>query len=44
LAVTIWTVNEDADFDNMLAWGVDVITTDRPKHMLARLAARQPVG
>jgi glycerophosphoryl diester phosphodiesterase len=44
LTVTIWTVNEDADFDNMLAWGVDVITTDRPKHMLERLAARQPVG
>lgn len=43
LAVTIWTVNEDADFDNMLAWGVDVITTDRPQHMLARLAARQAV-
>jgi glycerophosphoryl diester phosphodiesterase len=39
LTVTIWTVNDDADFDNMLAWGVDVITTDRPKHMLARLAA-----
>lgn len=39
LAVTIWTVNEDADFDNVLAWGVDVITTDRPKHMLERLAA-----
>jgi glycerophosphoryl diester phosphodiesterase len=39
LTVTCWTVNEDADFDNMLAWGVDVITTDRPKHMLARLAA-----
>lgn len=39
LAVTVWTVNEDADFDNMLAWGVDVITTDRPKHMLDRLAA-----
>jgi glycerophosphoryl diester phosphodiesterase len=44
LVVTIWTVNEDADFDNMLAWGVDVITTDRPQHMLDRLAARQPVG
>ncbi len=44
LAVTIWTVNEDDDFDNMLAWGADVITTDRPKHMLERLAARQPAG
>ncbi len=39
LKVTCWTVNEDADFDNVLAWGVDVITTDRPKHMLERLAA-----
>ncbi|MDQ4044757.1 MAG: hypothetical protein M3173_04835 [Chloroflexota bacterium] len=38
LKVTCWTVNTDEDFDNMLAWGVDVITTDRPKHMLARLA------
>lgn len=44
LKVTIWTVNEDADFDNMLAWGVDVITTDRPKHMLERLAALRSVG
>lgn len=44
LAVTIWTVNEDADFDNMLAWGVDVITTDRPKHMLERLGRLQPAG
>jgi glycerophosphoryl diester phosphodiesterase len=40
LRVTIWTVNEDADFDNMVAWGVDVVTTDRPKHMLERLAVR----
>lgn len=44
LKVTIWTVNEDTDFDNMLAWGVDVITTDRPKHMLERLAALRSVG
>ena len=39
LKVTCWTVNEDDDFDNMLAWGVDVVTTDRPEHMQARLAA-----
>lgn len=41
LTVTCWTVNTDQDFDNMLAWGVDVITTDRPKHMRDRLATRQ---
>jgi glycerophosphoryl diester phosphodiesterase len=44
LAVTIWTVNEDADFENVLAWGADVITTDRPQHMLERLAVTQPAG
>jgi glycerophosphoryl diester phosphodiesterase len=44
LTVTIWTVNEDTDFDNMLAWGVDVVTTDRPRHMLARLAANTAVS
>ena len=44
LTVTIWTVNEDADFENVLAWGADVITTDRPQHMLERLAVTQPAG
>ncbi len=44
LKVTIWTVNEDADFDNMLAWGVDVITTDRPKHMAGASRRRRDSG
>jgi glycerophosphoryl diester phosphodiesterase len=44
LTVTIWTGNEDEDFENVVAWGADVITTDRPKHMLARLPALQSVG
>ena len=39
LKVTCWTVNEDDDFANMLAWGVDVVTTDRPEHMQALLEA-----
>ncbi|HYH11356.1 MAG TPA: glycerophosphodiester phosphodiesterase family protein [Thermomicrobiales bacterium] len=37
LKVTCWTVNSDEDFDNMVAWGVDVVTTDRPTHMRDRL-------
>ena len=37
LKVTCWTVNDDADFDNMVTWGVDVVTTDRPTHMRDRL-------
>lgn len=39
LTVTCWTVNDDRDFDNMVAWGVDVVTTDRPTHMRDRLKA-----
>lgn len=39
LTVTCWTVNTDEDFDNMVAWGVDVVTTDRPTHMRDRLTS-----
>lgn len=30
LSVTCWTVNTAEDFANMLAWDIDVVTTDRP--------------
>ena len=40
LLVTCWTVNSDEDFANMLNWGVDVVTADRPTHMKELLAAR----
>ncbi|MGS2617273.1 glycerophosphodiester phosphodiesterase [Micromonospora sp. LZ34] len=35
--VYVWTVNEPADLDLVLAAGVDGIITDRPAHTLARL-------
>ena len=30
LAVKVWTVNERADVERLLAWGVDAIISDRP--------------
>ncbi|MGC8499448.1 MAG: glycerophosphodiester phosphodiesterase [Acidimicrobiales bacterium] len=36
LAVHCWTVNEAADLDSCLAWGVDAIITDAPARALAR--------
>ena len=30
LAVKVWTVNERADMERLLAWGVDAIISDRP--------------
>jgi glycerophosphoryl diester phosphodiesterase len=33
LSVTCWTVNTAEDFANMVDWGVDVVTTDRPTMM-----------
>ena len=38
LAVHCWTVNEAADLDRCLAWGVDAIITDAPARALARRA------
>ena len=38
LALHCWTVNEDADLDRCLAWGVDAIITDEPARALARRA------
>jgi glycerophosphoryl diester phosphodiesterase len=37
LSVTCWTVNTAEDFANMVDWGVDVVTTDRPTMMQALL-------
>jgi glycerophosphoryl diester phosphodiesterase len=44
LKVTCWTVNTDEDVDNMLAWNVDVITTDRPEYMRDRVVTRRSAG
>ncbi|MDQ3613605.1 MAG: hypothetical protein M3412_04675 [Chloroflexota bacterium] len=37
LSVTCWTVNTAEDFANMVEWGVDVVTTDRPTMMQSLL-------
>ncbi|MGC4894206.1 glycerophosphodiester phosphodiesterase [Micromonospora sp. DT31] len=36
-SVYVWTVNEPADLELVLATGVDGVITDRPAHALARL-------
>ncbi len=40
LSVTCWTVNTPEEFANMLAWGVDVVTTDHPTLMRSLLEDR----
>jgi glycerophosphoryl diester phosphodiesterase len=40
LAVHIWTVNEVADMERLLDWGVDGIVTDRPDRLADLLAER----
>jgi glycerophosphoryl diester phosphodiesterase len=40
LAVHIWTVNEVADMERLLDWGVDGIVTDRPDRLADILTAR----
>jgi glycerophosphoryl diester phosphodiesterase len=40
LRVIPWTVNEPADWDRLLDWGVDGITTDFPDRLAARLRER----
>jgi glycerophosphoryl diester phosphodiesterase len=35
--VYAWTVDEDADVDRCLELGVDVIITNRPDHVIARV-------
>ena len=37
LEVHVWTVNETADMERLIAWGVDGIVTDYPKRLLALL-------
>jgi glycerophosphoryl diester phosphodiesterase len=38
--VYVWTVDEPADIDLVLALGVDAVITNRPKDVVARLPAR----
>lgn len=38
LEINVWTVNEIADIDRMLAWGVDGIITDFPDRVIQRRA------
>jgi len=38
--VQVWTVNEAADIDRLLDWGVDGIMTDRPTLLRERMLAR----
>jgi len=40
LAVVPWTVNEPADMDRLVGWGVDGIITDYPDRLRAVLQAR----
>lgn len=40
MAVHIWTVNEVADMERLLDWGVDGIVTDRPDRLADILTAR----
>ncbi len=39
LLLWVWTVNDDADLDRLVALGVDSITSDRPDWLLARLGS-----
>jgi glycerophosphoryl diester phosphodiesterase len=44
LQVLPWTVNEAADMDKLIAWGVDGIITDYPDRLRAALRrAGRPV-
>ena len=40
LPVQIWTVDETADMERLLDWGVDGILTDRPDRLAAVLVER----
>jgi glycerophosphoryl diester phosphodiesterase len=40
LRVIPWTVNDPADWERLLAWGVDGLTTDYPDRLAAFLQAR----
>ena len=41
--VVPWTVNDAADLDRLLAWGVDGVTTDYPDRLASVLCARNGV-
>jgi glycerophosphoryl diester phosphodiesterase len=43
IAVLPWTVNDPADWDRLLEWGVDGITTDYPDRLAAVLRERGTV-
>jgi glycerophosphoryl diester phosphodiesterase len=40
LDVHVWTVNEPADMERLLSWGVDGIISDRPDLLAAVLSER----
>ena len=40
LPVKVWTVDDRADIDRLLDWGVDAIITDRPDIAMAAVAAK----
>ena len=40
LAVKVWTVNERADMERLLAWGVDALISDRPDLAVQVVKAR----
>jgi glycerophosphoryl diester phosphodiesterase len=42
LEVHVWTINEQAQMEEMLSLGVDGIITDEPGRLLALLRSRQP--
>jgi glycerophosphoryl diester phosphodiesterase len=44
LEVHVWTINEQADMEEMLSLGVDGIITDHPGRLLALLRSRQQRG
>lgn len=41
LPVKVWTVNERADMDRLLGWGVDALISDRPDLAVAAVRARK---